>query len=99
MSERESTYKAEAWRMTGYYPETYAKFMAALGVGIDYDDDFDRYESQFRADLAAHDREVAAKALRDAAAHLPFTYMGVGTTWHQAQEALLARAAELRGQS
>lgn len=56
-------YKPEAWRMTGYYPDSYAKHMASLGIGIDYQDaDYDRYESEFRADLAEHDREVSEKA-------------------------------------
>lgn len=64
MSETEGQYMPEAWRMQGYYPESYAKFMAALGIGIDYSDsDFDRYEAEFRADLAAHDIEVARKAV------------------------------------
>ena len=57
-------YTPEAWRMTGYYPDTYAKFMSALGVGIDYkDDDYARYEAQFLADLAAHDAAVKADAM------------------------------------
>jgi hypothetical protein len=52
-------YTPQAWRLERYYPETYAKFMAALGDGIDYDDnDFARYAAEFLADLAAHDREV-----------------------------------------
>lgn len=59
MTERDEPYKAEAWRMSGYYPDAYARFMASLGAGIDYDDaDFARYEAQFRADLAAHDEAV-----------------------------------------
>lgn len=62
MTERDEPYKAEAWRMSGYYPDAYARFMASLGVGIDYDDaDFARYEAEFRADLAAHDEAVRAE--------------------------------------
>lgn len=58
-TERDEPYKAEAWRMSGYYPDAYARFMASLGVGIDYDEgDFARYEAKFRADLAAHDEAV-----------------------------------------
>lgn len=65
-----SEYKAQAWRIAGYYPGQYAKSMSVLGIGIDYsDDDHDRYESEFMADLAAYDAEVKAevKAERDAA--------------------------------
>ncbi len=56
-------YASQAWRMKGYYPETYAKHSSALDMGIDYDDDrFAQYEAEFLADLAAHDREVAERA-------------------------------------
>lgn len=59
-------YVPQAWRMTDYYPDSYAKFMAALGVGIDYeDDDFDRYHAEYMADLAEHDRQVAERAWDD----------------------------------
>lgn len=56
-------YVPQAWRLSGFYPEAYAKSAAALDSGIDYDDDrFDEYQAHFLADLAAHDREVAAEA-------------------------------------
>lgn len=59
----EAEYVPQAWRMTDYYPDTYAKFMSALGIGIDYDDaDFDRYHAEFLADLSEHDRQVAERA-------------------------------------
>lgn len=94
MSDNE--YTPEAWRMAGYYPESYAKFMAALGIGIDYDDgDFDRYEAEFRADLAEHDREVAAKALTDAAAQLRMPIDGQRPMTGDIQDWLRTRAAAL----
>lgn len=59
----EAEYVPQAWRMTDYYPDSYAKFMSALGIGIDYDDaDFDRYRDEFMADLSEHDRQVAERA-------------------------------------
>lgn len=61
-------YVPQAWRFgdNGYYAESYAKHMAALGTGVDYDDDdFDRYAAQFKADLEAHDAEVAARTMRE----------------------------------
>lgn len=76
-------------------------WLDAMTETSEYFDALSPAEARARFDrwLEAHDREVADKALEDAAAHLPFTYMGVGTTWHQAQEALLARVAELRSQA
>ena len=66
----EAEYKPQAWRMTDYYPDSYAKFMSALGIGIDYDDaDFDRYHAEFLADLAEHDRQVAERAWDEAIQH------------------------------
>jgi hypothetical protein len=57
--------------MTDYYPDTYAKFMSALGIGIDYDDaDFDRYHAEFLADLAERDRQVAERAWDSCVEHL-----------------------------
>ena len=66
----QTNYAPQAWRLTGYYPESYARLMDILIVGIlpDWDDDDrNRHEAEFRADLAAHDAEVAAQALREAA--------------------------------
>ena len=60
------TYTPQAWRLTGYYPESYARLMDILNGGIlpDWDDDdHNRHEAEFRADLAAHDAEVRAQAL------------------------------------
>lgn len=90
--------------MTNYTPTTEDVrdvWLDAMTETSEYFDALRPAEALARFDrwLETHDREVAAKALEDAAAHLPFTYMGVGATWHQAQEALLARAAELRSQS
>lgn len=65
-----SDYTPQPQRFGDYYPESYARFQDVLSDGIvpDWDDeDHDRNEAQFRADLAAHDAQVAAKALRDAA--------------------------------
>lgn len=60
MSER---YVAQAWRMTGYYPDSYAKHMSSISDGFDYDDtEHARHEAEFLADLAAHDARVAAEA-------------------------------------
>lgn len=57
----EPAYHGESWRMTDYYPDAYAKFMSALGTGIDYrDDDYDKYHAQFVADLAAYVEEVSS---------------------------------------
>ena len=59
-------YTPQAWRLTGYYPESYARLMDILNGGIlpDWDDDdHNRHEAEFRADLAAHDAEVRAQAL------------------------------------
>ena len=39
---------------------------------------------------------AAARALEEAAQSYPFTLMGVGATWHEAQKVLCARAAEIR---
>ena len=60
----EHPYKPQPWRLTDYYPESYARFMDLLSDGIitDWDDaDHDRHEAQFRADLAAHDAELRAQ--------------------------------------
>lgn len=85
-SAEDEPYVAQAWRMEGYYAESWAEFMARLGIGIDYeDDDAARYEAKFRADLAAHDAQV----LRDAALSGDF-----GTT---AQSTLLRRADRIAG--
>ena len=57
----EHPYKPQPWRLTEYYPEAYARFMDTLNVGIilDWnDDDHDRHEAEFLADLAAHDAEL-----------------------------------------
>ena len=57
-------YTPQAWRLTGYYPESYARLMDILNGGIlpDWDDDdHNRHEAEFRADLAAHDAEVRAQ--------------------------------------
>ena len=57
----EHPYKPQPWRLTGYYPEAYARFMDILNDGIilDWnDDDHDRHEAEFLADLAAHDAEL-----------------------------------------
>jgi len=67
-----SEYTPQAWRMRGFYPDQYAMSSAALGIGIDYqDDDYDRYESEFLADLTAHEDRIRAEAkveaLREAA--------------------------------
>ena len=40
---------------------------------------------------------AAARALEEAAQTYPFTLLGVGTTWHEAQKVLCERAAEIRG--
>ena len=70
----EHPYKPQPWRLTDYYPESYARFMDLLGDGIvpDWDDDdHNRHEAEFRADLAAHDAElraqIAAELLGEAA--------------------------------
>ena len=49
------------------------------------------------AGLRAIERAAAARALEDAAQTYPFTLLGVGTTWHEAQKVLCERAAEIRG--
>lgn len=64
----EHPYKPQPWRLTEYYPEAYARFMDILNDGIipDWnDDDHDRHEAEFLADLAAHDAELV-DALVDA---------------------------------
>lgn len=64
----EHPYKPQSWRLTEYYPEAYARFMDILNDGIilDWnDDDHDRHEAEFLADLAAHDAELV-DALVDA---------------------------------
>lgn len=94
MSESPDTeYRAEAWRMTDYYPDSYAKSMSALVIGIYYDDDdWERYRAEFMADLAAHDREVAAKALEDAAKD----FDGIYNVKPYPGDRLRARAAHIR---
>ena len=49
------------------------------------------------AGLRAVERAAAARALEEAAQTYPFTLLGVGTTWHEAQKVLCERAAEIRG--
>ena len=39
---------------------------------------------------------AAARALEELAQSYPFTLMGVGATWHEAQKVLCERAAEIR---
>ena len=64
MSDHE--YVPQPWRMSGYYPDQYAKSMSALGVGIDYaDHDYERYEARFLNDLAAHDAKIHTQARED----------------------------------
>ena len=47
-------------------------------------------------ELAEVERAAAARALEEAAQTYPFTLLGVGTTWHEAQKVLCERAAEIR---
>lgn len=53
-------------------------------------------EAEFDRWLAGVERAAAARALEELAQGYPFMMMGVGTTWHEAQKALRARAAEIR---
>lgn len=103
-------YTPQAWRMAGYYPGQYAKSMSALGIGIDYsDDDYDRYEAEFMADLAAHDErvkaEAKAEALEEAAAEIENTFvverrtLGMSTQQWLAERAAAIRAAAENGES
>lgn len=87
-------YKPQAWRMTDYYPDSYAKFMSALGVGIDYsDDDFEKYRAEFMADLAEHDRQTRGEALRSALADIQaYTDAGAPFGHRPVEEFLLQRA-------
>lgn len=54
-------------------------------AGVDFDDW-----------LAGYTRVKQAEALEEAAQSYPFTLMGVGATWHEAQKVLCERAAEYR---
>ena len=42
------------------------------------------------------ERVAAVGALEEAAQSYPFTLMGVGATWHEAQKVLCERAVEIR---
>ena len=47
-------------------------------------------------ELAEVERAAAVRALEELAQSYPFTLMGVGATWHEAQKVLCERAAEIR---
>ena len=64
----EHPYRPQPWRLTEFYPEAYARFMDILNDGIilDWnDDDHDRHEAEFLADLAAHDTELREQIAAD----------------------------------
>ncbi len=55
-----------------------------------------RYLGEAERGLAEVERAAAARALEEAAQSYPFTLMGVGATWHEAQKVLCARAEAYR---
>lgn len=62
-------YAPQAWRfgdgMNQFYADHYATTSARLDYDLDYDESrYNQHKAEFLADLAAHDAEVAAKALR-----------------------------------
>lgn len=70
MSRYNHNLQPEPQRITHYYPESYARFVDTLNSSILPDwskEDHDHNVAQFLADLAAHDAQVAARTLRDAA--------------------------------
>ena len=88
------SYTPQPWRLTDYYPESYARLMDILSDGIvpDWDDDdHNRHEAEFRADLAAHDAEVRAQALREAAS-APIPRAALNTRNNGLRQWLRARA-------
>lgn len=88
--------------MSDYTPtlEDAKRTFAYIQGGLDHDEGYKPFyqvhEEAFDRMIAEVERAAAARALEEAAQSYPFTLMGVGATWHEAQKVLCERAAEIR---